>query len=63
MTLQYASPRNNITANSFSDPLYMISVDKTFKNRLKVGFVSALPFTRTFTYQGSEMKSDNIYSR
>ena len=57
------SPKNNVSGTSFGDPLYFISLDKTFKNRIKAGIVSALPFTRTFTYQGSEVKSRDLYVR
>lgn len=63
MNLQYDSPRNNICGNSFSDPLYMISLNKTFKKRLKVGIVSVLPLTTKFTYRGSEIKSRDLYCR
>jgi hypothetical protein len=63
MTFQYSSPKNNVCGTSFGDPLYFISLYKTFKNRIKAGIVSALPFTRTFTYQGSEVKSRDLYVR
>jgi hypothetical protein len=63
MTFQYGSPKNNVCGNSYSDPLYFISLDKTFKNRIKAGIVSALPLTKTFTYQGSELKSQDFYCR
>jgi hypothetical protein len=41
----------------------MISLDKTFKKRLKVGIVSTLPLTTKFTYRGSEVKSQGFYCR
>ncbi|HEX2395688.1 MAG TPA: outer membrane beta-barrel family protein, partial [Bacteroidales bacterium] len=62
MNFQYDSPRNNVCGNSFSDPLYMISLDKTFKKRLKVGIVSTLPLTTKFTYRGSEFKNEGFYA-
>jgi hypothetical protein len=63
MNFQYGSPRNNVCGNTYSDPFYMISLDKTFKNRIKAGIVSALPLTRTFTYQGSEVNNQDLYCR
>ena len=62
MVFQYASPNNNIQSNSFSSALYFVSIEKTFKQKIKVGFVSALPFTKTFTYQGSEIDGPDFYS-
>jgi len=60
---QYNTARNNIQDNAFSDALYFISLDKTFKKNLKVGIVTALPFTKTFDYQGSEIEAKNFSSR
>lgn len=62
LTTQYTSPKNNIQGNSFSGALYFISLEKTFKQKIKVGIVSGLPFTKTFTYQGSEIEGSNFYS-
>jgi hypothetical protein len=63
MIFQYSSPKNNIQDNSFFGILYFISVDKTFKNKVKVGAFSALPFTRNFIYQGSKIEAPDFYSR
>ncbi len=62
LTFQYNSPVNDIQGNTFSDMLYFLSFEKTFKQRFKVGIVSALPFTRTFTYQGSETSGPDFSS-
>ncbi len=62
MTCQYNSPRNYIQGNSYSDALYFIAFEKTFKKRLKTGIVSLLPLKRTFTYQGSEINTPDFYS-
>jgi outer membrane receptor for ferrienterochelin and colicin len=62
MSCQYSSPRNNIQDNSFSDALYFISFEKTFKKCFKAGIVSVLPLKRTFTYQGSEIKDPDFNS-
>jgi outer membrane cobalamin receptor len=53
-TFQYTSPMNEIQGISFSDPLYFISLEKTFANKLKAGIVSGIPFTKNFTYYGNE---------
>ena len=58
--LQYGSAKNNIQNNVFSDALYFISFDKTFKNNIKAGVVSALPFVRSFLYQGSDTNAPNF---
>jgi hypothetical protein len=59
---QYASPNNNIQGNSFCDALYFLSLDKTFKQKIKIGVVSALPFCKTFVYQGSSIDGSNFSS-
>ena len=55
LTLQYNSAKYDIQGSSFSDVLYFLSIEKTFKEKIKVGIVSAMPFTRSFTYNGSEI--------
>jgi hypothetical protein len=59
---QYASPKNDIQGNSFCGALYFLSLEKTFKQTIKIGIVSALPLTKSFTYQGSEIEGSNFYS-
>ena len=63
MVFQYDSPNNNMQSNYFSGALYMLSLEKTFKQRFKIGVVSALPFSSNFIYQGSEINGSNFYSR
>lgn len=60
---QYATAKENIQDNAYSDALYFISLDKTFKKNLKVGIVSALPFAETFIYQGAEVNAPNFSSK
>jgi hypothetical protein len=62
LTLQYNSAKNDIQGSSFSDVLYFLSVEKTFKQKIKVGIVSAMPFTRSFTYNGSEINGPDFHS-
>jgi outer membrane cobalamin receptor len=62
LKFQYNSPLIQIQNKSFSDALYIVSLEKEFNKKFKVGFSSALPLSRTFTYQGSEIKGANFYS-
>ena len=62
LQFQYNSPEIDIQNMSFSDALYFISLEKTFKQKFKVGIMSALPFSKSFTYQGTEIKGENFYS-
>jgi outer membrane cobalamin receptor len=62
LNFQYASPLIQIQTKSFSDALYIVSLDKTFNKKFKIGISSALPLSRTFTYQGSEISGANFYS-
>ena len=57
---QYATPRSNVQGNSYCDPLYFISMEKTFKQKLKIGIVSIIPFTKSFIYQGSDINATNF---
>ena len=62
LTLQYNSAKYDIQGSSFSDVLYFLSIEKTFKQKIKVGIVSAMPFTRSFTYNGSEIDGPDFHS-
>jgi hypothetical protein len=62
LQFQYQSPLIAIQGMSFSDALYFISLEKNFKQKFKVGIMSALPFSKSFTYQGSEIKGVDFYS-
>jgi hypothetical protein len=62
LQFQYNSPRVDIQSTTFSDALCFISLEKAFKHKIKVGIKSALPFSRSFTYQGSETTGNNFYS-
>lgn len=61
LQFQYNSPQIRIQGKSFSDPLYFLSLEKTIHKKYKVGITSGLPFTRSFTYQGSEMQGMNFH--
>lgn len=62
MTFQYNSPVNELQGNTFSDMLYFISIGKTFKQKLQLGIVSAIPFSESFTFHGSKITGSDIYS-
>jgi len=61
-TFQYSSAKFKLQGNAFCDALYLLSFDKTFKNNLKFGVMAALPFAKTFVYQGTEIESQNFTS-
>lgn len=44
----------------FSDPLWMISAEKEFMKRFKAGIVTALPITKSFTYQGYKTDIESL---
>ena len=52
----------NFQGKAFSDALYFISLEKTFKNKIKVGFTSGVPLAKTFTYQGSKTTGAGFYN-
>lgn len=62
LTLQYNSTKYDIQGSSHSDVLYFLSLEKTFKQKFKLGIVTAMPFTRSFTYSGSKIDGPNFQS-
>jgi outer membrane receptor protein involved in Fe transport len=62
LTLQYNSKQYDIQGSSYSDMLYFLSVEKTFKQKIKLGIVTAMPFSRSFTYNGSNINGENFQS-
>jgi hypothetical protein len=61
-TFQYSSMEYRIQENVYCDALYILSLDKTFRNNLKVGIMAALPFAKTFVYQGTKIEEQNFTS-
>ncbi|MCA1761270.1 MAG: outer membrane beta-barrel family protein, partial [Bacteroidales bacterium] len=61
-TLQYSTVKYHIQENTFCNALYLFSLDKTFTNNLKIGMMAALPFAKTFVYQGREIEAQNFTS-
>lgn len=62
LTFQYASKKNNIQDNYFCDALYFLSFEKIFRQKIKIGLISGIPFTRSFTYKGAEIDAKNFSS-
>jgi outer membrane receptor protein involved in Fe transport len=62
LQFQYNSPLIQIQTVSFSDALYIVSMEKSFNKKFKFGISCALPFMRTFRYQGSEIRGADFYS-
>ena len=62
LNLQYNNAKYDIQGSTFSDALYFLSIEKTFKQKIKVGIVSAMPFTKSFTYNGSKIVGSNFQS-
>jgi outer membrane receptor protein involved in Fe transport len=62
LQFQYNSPLIQIQTMSFSDALYIVSLEKSFNQKYKFGISSAVPFMKTFTYQGSEIRGTGFYS-
>lgn len=62
LIFQYATKKENIQDNAYCNALYFVSLDKTFREKLKVGIVSALPLAKTFVYQGSDIQTSGFSS-
>ncbi|WP_020530090.1 TonB-dependent receptor [Flexithrix dorotheae] len=56
----YNSPVNDIQWSRFSDPLYFLSVEKSFPKGFKVGITTALTFKKSFTYRGNEVYTQDF---
>jgi hypothetical protein len=62
LQFQYNSPLIEFQSISFSDALYLVSLEKSFNQKFKFGISCALPFMKTFTYRGSEVIGADFYS-
>ncbi|MFA8434802.1 MAG: TonB-dependent receptor domain-containing protein [Marinifilaceae bacterium] len=47
---QYNSPRTDIQNTRNCDPLYFLSLEKTYKKNLNIGIRTGIPFTKSFNY-------------
>ncbi len=59
-SLQFQSPAIGIQRQYREGTLYFISLDKVFFKRFKVAITSAIPFKRSFTYQGYDITADDF---
>ncbi len=58
---QYFSPKTDLQQVTFSNMLYFVSLEKSFRNNWRVGITSALPLQRSFTYHGTSLDGPDIY--
>lgn len=63
LMFQYSSPLNEIQSNYFSGAQYFLSLEKNLGRGFKAGMVTAVPLMGKLTYQGSEIKGADFYSR
>lgn len=62
LNIQYNTSRYDIQSRNFTDMTYFMTLEKTFMDKFKAGIASAIPFTRSFTYNGSEMSGADFHS-
>lgn len=62
-SFQYNARQVEMQYDRFEEPLYFISVNKVFFEKIKIGLTTALPFANTFTYAGEETETRNIYQQ
>jgi hypothetical protein len=62
INFQYNTSLYNLQSRTFSDMVYFLSLEKTFRKKFKAGIASAIPFTRSFTYSGSEVSGSDFHS-
>ena len=56
----YNSPAIDMQKTTFADPLYFISLQKTFSKAVRAGITFALPFGKTFTYQAEKIRTNAL---
>lgn len=61
--IQQAGRDHGLQRSRYSGTLYFVSVEKAFGSSLKAGITSALPFARTFVYDGFEIDQPGYRSR
>lgn len=57
---QYFSPKTDLQQVTFSNMLYFVSLEKSFRNNWRVGITSALPLQRSFTYHGTSLDGPDL---
>lgn len=62
MNIQYNTSQYDIQSRYFTDVTYFFTLEKTFRDKFKAGLASAIPFTRSFIYNGSEVSGPDFNS-
>ena len=62
VNFQYNSPTYDLQNKRYSDCLYFVYIDKSFKSGIKIGLSTAIPFVKKFTSFGMDTKGQNFYS-
>ncbi|HLN54723.1 MAG TPA: TonB-dependent receptor [Bacteroidales bacterium] len=57
---QYSSPTIRFQSDYFSGALWFVSADKTIRKNLTIGTTAALPFMKTFTYRGTDIRGEQL---
>ena len=63
LQFHYSTPHQYIQSRTYSDALYMLSFEKSFDKKLKIGMTTGLPFSHSFIYHGLEADGPNFQSR
>ncbi len=59
-SLQYNSRKTAIQSDYREDALYFLSLEKKFFDRIKLGITSAIPFSKSFTYQSYDIRGKDF---
>jgi hypothetical protein len=62
LTFQYNSPTYDLQNKHYSNAIYMLALNRLFKNGLKLGISSAIPFKKEFTYSAERSRGDDYYT-
>ncbi len=57
---QYNSPVTYMQTTYYGDPLYFVTLEKTFGSSLRVGVRAGLPFAGSFIYAGQDTKGRDV---
>lgn len=62
LIFQYKSASYDLQNKRFSDAIYILSLNQSFKNGLKIGISSAIPLKKDFTHMGVKSIGRDYYS-
>jgi hypothetical protein len=63
LKFHYSTPGTDLQTITFGDALYFVAIEKNFAKKYKVAVNSALPFARSFTYQGYRINGSDFTIR